>query len=174
MERFCVGVEPAVQCGWSILWHPIGENWFFHCQFVSSLDSILVRDGSQSPASCLSARTASARLCAGPAHAATVSVSPHGRRQYCFVWKTLFPWSHPLPLTLSASSSTEILTPEVRGLMTTSHLEPRAPKSLTLAHCSVIGLCVASLRSFSKLDWVRHWSIGVKGCVRSHFIDLFL
>lgn len=134
---FCVGVEPAMQCGWSIPWHLIGENWFFHCQLVPSLDSILVRDGSQSPVSCLSAGIASARLCAGPAHAATVYASPYGC-QYCFVWKM------PLPLALSAFSSMEILTPEVRGLMTTSHLEPRAPKSLTLAHCPVISLCVAS------------------------------
>lgn len=170
MERFCVGLEPAMQCGWSIPWHPIGENWFFHCQVVSRLDSVLVRDGSQSPVSCLSPGTASARLCAGPAHAATGSVSS-SVRQYCFVWKT------PLPLALSASSSTEILTPEVRGLMTTSRLEPRAPKSLTfctLSSCRTLCCFPYTARSFSKSDWERPWSTGVKGCVRSHFIDLFL
>ena len=62
------------------------------------------------------------------------------------VWKTLFPWSHPLPLALRIFLLLphNSLSLEGRGLMKASHLGLSSSKSLLSAHCPILGLCVNS------------------------------
>lgn len=88
----------------------------------------------ESPLPRLSTENPAGLICAGPVHAAMVSVNLSVNKS-CFIWKTLFAWNHPSLLVLKVFLCLllhDSLISERRSLLKTSYLEVSCLKSFVL------------------------------------------